>query len=130
MDYAAVAKQLPPPPAPAPQPVSTLSAAAVAPPPPPPSDEPRLTLDDLYVEVKAVAGSRDLISEDPGQLTVRSAKKGMGVMLEGKAVSRQLPFTLKLPPGEYELRTIEAGRKLSERRIRIKANTITELDLQ
>ncbi len=130
VDYAAVAKQLPPPPAPAPPPASTLSAAAVAPPPPPPSDEPRLTLDDLYVEVKAVAGSRDLISEDPGQLTVRSAKKGMGVMLEGKAVSRQLPFTLKLPPGEYELRTIEAGKKLSERRIRIKANTTTELDLQ
>ena len=81
------------------------------------------------MEVKSVAGSRDLISEEFGELTVRSSKKGMAVILEGKAVSRQLPYTLKLPPGEYELRTIEGGRKLYERRVRVKAGATTELEL-
>ena len=120
VDYAAIAKQLPAPPATAPEPVAT---AAVA------NEQARITLDDLYVEVKSVAGSRDLISEEFGELTVRSSKKGMAVVLEGKAVSRQLPYTLKLPPGEYELRTIEGGRKLSERRVRVKAGATTELEL-
>jgi tetratricopeptide (TPR) repeat protein len=126
VDYTALVKLLPTQPAPPPAaPVET----AVTQPPPPPPDEARITLDDLYVEVKSVVGSRDMVSEEFGELTVRSTKKGMGVMLDGKAVSRQVPYTLKLPPGEYELRTIESGRKLSERRIKIKSGATTQLDL-
>ena len=131
VDYAALIKMLPPPPAapapaePAAAPIETASVA-----PPSVSGEPRITLDDLYVDVTAVAGSRDLVTEEFGELTVRSSRKGMGVMLEGKAVSRQVPYTLKLPAGEYELRTVESGKKLSERRIRIKSGATAELDLQ
>ncbi len=139
VDYAALIKLLPPPPAPpaaaadpapgAPQGeggANTTTTAVTR----PPNAEPQITLDDLYVEVKSVAGSRDLVTEEFGELTVRSTKKGMGVMLEGKAVSRQLPYTLKLPAGEYELRTMASGRKLTERRIKIKSGVTSELDLQ
>jgi tetratricopeptide (TPR) repeat protein len=127
VDYVAFAKKLPPPAISAQAaPVATVAAAA---PPAAAPDEPRITLDDLYVEVKSVAGSRDLVSEEMGELTVRSKKKGMGVMLEGKPVSRQTPFTMKLPAGEYDLRTVEAGKKMGERRIKIKPNATTELDL-
>jgi hypothetical protein len=139
VDYAALIKQLPPPPAapkeqPAPAPATEQPVQTAAATPPPAAaaaaEEPRITLDDLYVEVKSVAGARDLISEEFGELTVRSAKKGLGVMLDGKAVARQLPYTLRLPAGEYELRLMEAGRKTQERRVRIRANTTTDLDLQ
>lgn len=139
VDYAAVGKQLPPPPpapaslipAPKPaagdQPQQTAQAAAAT---GPAADEPRITLDDLYVDVKAVAGARDLVSEEVGELTIRSSRAGMGVIVEGKAVARKLPYTAKLPPGEYEIRTIDAGKKVYERRVRIQANAITELDLR
>ena len=33
-------------------------------------------------------------------------------------------FELKLPAGEYELRTVESGRKLTERRVRIKSGPL------
>lgn len=141
VDYAGLIKQLPPPPVAAPKEPAPAPAPAAAPAaeqpvqtaaatPPPAADEPRITLDDLYVEVKSIAGARDLISEEFGELTVRSTKKGLGVMLDGKAVARQLPYTLRLPAGEYELRLMEAGRKTQERRVRIRANVTADLDLQ
>lgn len=129
VDYAAIAKKLPAP-APLPEPVSAAAATTPASPAAPVAqEEARITLDDLYIDVKSVAGTRDLVSEEVGELTVRSPKKGMGVMLEGRPVSRQTPFTMKLPPGEYELRTIEGGKKMSERRIKVKPNATTELEL-
>lgn len=138
-DFAAVIKQLPPPPAPPPaapvvkQPTAEAVAAAPvqsAAAAPAPDGEARITLDDLYAEVKSVAGARDLVTEEFGELTVSSARPAMGLKVEGKAVSRKLPFTAKLPPGEYEIRTVDAGRKVSERRVRVKSGEATALVLQ
>ena len=131
VDFAAVAKQLPPPPAPPPAPVAKPVAepAVLAQAAPVESDEPRITLDDLYVDVKSVAGARDLVTEELGELTIRSARPGMGVKLEGRAVSRKLPFNTKLPPGEYEIRIVDSGKKVSERRVRVKSGAVTELEL-
>lgn len=133
VDYAAVAKLLPPPPviAPSAPPAAPPVAAVVAAPPVEvaQAEEPRITLDDLYVDVKAIAGTRDFVTEEFGQLTIRSAAKGMGLMVDGKAVSRKLPFTVKLPPGKYELRMIEGGKPRGERRVEVKSGINTDLDL-
>ena len=96
------------------------------------SVEPQLviTLDDLYVEVKAVGGTRDLVTEEFGQLTIKATgKREIGLMLEGRPVSRKLPYTVKVPPGKYEIRTIETGKALSERRVEVKSGMNPDLVL-
>ncbi len=137
VDYPSIAKKLPPPPviaAPVPvavpvptaqqQPAEPVHTAVV--------EAPQvITLDDLYVEVKAVAGTRDLVTEEFGQITIKAtSKKEIGLMLEGRAVSRKLPYTAKLPPGRYEIRTIEAGKARSERRVEVKSGLNPDLVLQ
>jgi tetratricopeptide (TPR) repeat protein len=130
VNYAEVAKNIPPP-TPA-QPADTGSPAS-----PPPAEtaqtqpEPVITLDDLYVDVKAVAGTRDLVTEEFGQITIRAnSKKEIGLVLEGRPVSRKLPYTMKVPPGRYEIRTIEAGKARSERRVDVKSGVNPDLVLQ
>ena len=140
VDYGAIAKQIPQPPVIAPPATGVPSVAAIPPQPTevaqaapvvaaPNPEEPRITLDDLYVDVKAVGGSRDLVTEEFGSLTIRSSKKDMGVMVDGRAVSRKLPYTVKLPPGKYDIRTIGAGKQLAERRIEVKSGVSANLDL-
>jgi tetratricopeptide (TPR) repeat protein len=148
VDYAAIAKKLPPPPAvqPPPSPVANptgSAAAATAPQQQQPQhiEQPQqtaaveqqqvITLDDLYVDVKAVGGTRDLVTEEFGQITIRSfGKKEIGLMLEGRPVTRKLPYTAKLPPGKYEIRTMEAGKSRSERRVEVKSGNNPDLVLQ
>ena len=135
VDYASIAKKIPPPP--------VFAAPVVAPAPVAPQQlaEPAqtaavetqqvITLDDLYIDVKAVAGTRDLVTEEFGELTIKAtSKKEIGLMLEGRAVSRKLPYTVKLPPGKYEIRTFEAGKARSERRVEVKSGLNPDLVLQ
>ena len=134
VDFTAIVQQLPPPqpipvaPVPSPnvQPQRTETASIAS----AQTEEARITLDDFYIDVHMVADSRDLVSDELGELTVQSKRKEIALALNGKAVSRQLPYTLKLPPGEYELRTIDRGKRVAERRVRVKANAATVLVLQ
>jgi hypothetical protein len=54
----------------------------------------------------------------------------MALVVEGRQVSKQLPATVSLPAGEYDLQTMDGGRKVSERRIRVKGNSVTEVELR
>jgi len=134
VDYAAVAKLLPPP-APA-QPVlaatpavpAAAGAAATASTTPATADP--FDLEHLHVEVKSLVASRDLVTEDYGEVLIGSDKPDMGVVFDGKPLTRSLPFTLKVPAGKYVIRSVEAGKTLLEREVEVKPGASVRLMLQ
>ncbi len=93
------------------------------------ADEP-MTLAGFHVEIKSMAGSRDLISEEFGQLNLTSDLANTGVILDGKAITRQLPYTMKVPAGKYVIKTVERGQILGSREIEIKAGMPLDLNIK
>ena len=94
---------------------STPQASAPAEPPP------TVLAESLHVEVHAVAGSRDLVAEEFGEIQIGGEQANTGVMVDGKAVSMKLPFKTKLPPGKYRIRTLEAGKTLDDHEVEVKS---------
>jgi len=135
VDYVAVARQLPPP-QPVPnygvpaQPASVVAAEPGANAPADPAAPAPITLEDLHVEVKSLSATRDLMTEEFGEIEFRSGRQQMPVLVDGKAVTRSLPYTLKIPPGKYEIKTIEAGKTLVERQVEVKSGAKVELILK
>jgi hypothetical protein len=130
VDYAVVAKGIPPPAPPAEAPAvsagGTVTAAASTPAPADVAFDPEA----LHVEVKSLVASRDLITEEFGEVVLMAEKPGLTVLLDGKPVTRSLPFTMKLPAGKYEIRSVETGKTLLERQIEVRAGQTIQLMLK
>ena len=119
VDYAAMAKQW--------QKPAPAAVRSEEKPPQAPADT---VLSNLHLVVKPVITGRDLISEESGELKIQSLRREMALVVDGRQVSKQLPATVSLPAGEYDLQTMAGGRKVSERRIRVKGNSVTEVELR
>ncbi len=132
VDYAAIAKQLPPPPEiprPAENPAVPATESAQQ------SEtqgvgEPAVSLADLHVSVESIAGSRDLSVEDFGEINIVSDKPALAVVLDGRLKAKTLPYNLKVPAGKYAVKTIEAGRTLFEQQVEVKPGALVNLVLK
>jgi uncharacterized caspase-like protein len=86
-----------------------------------------VTLDTLLMHVKFVAGSRDLVREEFGELRLTAAEKqNIAVVLNGKPVAQKLPFTATVPAGKYEIRVVEKGNALSMKEVEVRAGMVAE----
>ena len=112
---------------PMPRPEALAPAVEVAANQPPADSGGPITIDSFYVDVQSVAASRDLSREEFGELQIQSAQPKAAVMLDGKAVARQLPITLKVPAGKYDIRTVDRGKTISTRQIEVQPGRATEV---
>jgi hypothetical protein len=80
--------------------------------------------------VVPVAVTRD-ISIQPvfGVLQLTGNRADVPVVYEGRAVSREVPFKMQLPPGKYEVRAVEAGKILSQQPIEVKPLSILQINV-
>lgn len=95
----------------------------------------KLANDIFHVEVSASSeGGRDIGIQkigDPGQertgsLILLGARPDAHVMMGGTTAAEQLPATLKLAPGKYEIRTVEKGQVIWSQPVEVEAfRTIT-----
>lgn len=95
----------------------------------------KLANEIFHVEVNASAASRDLEIQkigsanqhDPtGALILMGARPEAHVLSAGVTAAEQLPATLKLAPGKYEIRTVEKGQVIWSQSVEIEAfKTIT-----
>jgi uncharacterized caspase-like protein len=122
-DFAKWAAKMPimslPLPEPEPAPVQTASAAGA---------EGPITIDSFHVEIQSV--TRDLIREEFGTLELKSDQPGAAVMLDGKTMARQLPFTLKVAAGKYQIRAIDHGKTLITRDVEVTAGATVDVSLK
>lgn len=110
------------------------------PPPPEPTasgggaQQTEVAEDVFHVEVNPSSEARDLSirkvganeEERTGALIVLGAHPEAHVLLGGTVAAGQLPATLKLAPGKYEIRTVEKGRVIWSQPVEIEAyKTIT-----
>lgn len=93
------------------------------PPPPDPEDvkdqtATKVAMDVLHVEVAPVGEGRDLAirrlntaqAGPTGSLMLIGSLGDTKILANGNPVAERLPATLKLPPGQYEIRTVEHGQ--------------------
>jgi uncharacterized caspase-like protein len=130
VDLVALTKQLPEPkvieiadaPKPAAAPDSPAPAAGV--------EEESVSLDAFHVDVHGLAGgTRDLISEEFGDLTLRSDQPAP-VTLNGKTVARKFPYTMKVPAGKYVVSTMDHGKVLTSREVTVPPGSFQEVVLK
>jgi hypothetical protein len=117
----AVENAYPPPPEP-----STAAAAA--------NDQAKIASDVFHVEVDPAGDSRDLAirklsdasQSRTGSLILFGARAEAHVISGGSTAAEQLPATLKLAPGKYEIRTVEKSQVLWSQSVEVEAfKTIT-----
>jgi hypothetical protein len=58
---------------------------------------------------------------------MKSALPNTTVLLDGKPITRQLPYTMKVPAGKYVIRTVDSGQTLGSQEIEVKAGVALEL---
>ncbi len=83
----------------------------------------------FHVEVNPSAETRDLAirkigdpsQQETGSLILLGAPAEAHVFSGGTTAAEQLPATLKLPPGKYEIRTMEKGQVLWSQPVEIQA---------
>ncbi|MEP6539570.1 MAG: caspase family protein [Bryobacteraceae bacterium] len=109
---------------------AAAAAAAVPPRAAGAEGEDLASLDTFHVDVHGLAGgTRDLISEEFGDLTLRSDQPAP-VMLNGKTVAHQFPYTMKLPAGKYVVSTMDRGKVLTSREITVPPGSFQEVVLK
>lgn len=86
-----------------------------------------ITLDSFHVEVQSVAGGRDLVREEFGELQISSTQANAAVMLDGKSVAKQLPYTLRVPAGKYEIRTVDHGRTMNSKQVEVAPGRVVDV---
>jgi tetratricopeptide (TPR) repeat protein len=124
------AKQLPEPPAPAAAPPEQVASAPSATPAPgaaPGAADEAISLANFHVEIRSLSATRDLIREEFGELRMKSALPNTTVLLDGRPITRQLPYTMKVPAGKYVIRTVDSGQTLGSQEIEVKAGVALEL---
>ena len=78
----------------------------------------------------ATATGRDLRMEGEGDLAIVSDKSEVAVLISGKAVTRRLPFVVRLAAGKYDVRVLSAGQTLTERQVEVRAGQKVELEVK
>lgn len=95
--------------------------------------------DFFHVEVNPAADTRDLsirkvgdsAQQSPtGSLILLGSPAQSRVIANGKTESEQLPASLKLAPGKYDIRTVEKGQTIWQQQIEIVAYQTTTLTIQ
>jgi hypothetical protein len=74
--------------------------------------------------------SRDLVSEEFGEVQFQSINPQMAVVLDGHPVTRTLPYKMKLPAGKYGIRWVEAGAVIEERQVEVKVGGSLQLQVR
>jgi hypothetical protein len=129
LDYPALAKQFAAPPA---QPAAEAAAPAeVAAAIHGPQVEAGQT-GAVQVDIRPrehVAG-RDLKVEAPGELVLVSDRPEVSILVEGKPVARELPYSARLAAGTYDIRVLSGTEVLVERQVVVQAGKKIELSIK
>jgi tetratricopeptide (TPR) repeat protein len=125
VDLSTWAKQLPEPPrvvAPAAEPGSPETKLAMS--------EGPVTLESFHVQIRSLSATRDLIREEFGELQLKSEQANTSVLLDGKPITSQLPYRIKLPAGKYVINTVDRGQVLGTREIEVTPGALVELSFK
>lgn len=124
VDFAAAAKQI----AAAAELAAALRPTPVEPTAAQPTQDAPLSPDAIHVDIKSAASAgRDLVVEGYGELALVSESGEAGVLLDGKQVARKLPYTVRLAPGNYDVRVQSTGQTIAERQVQIRSGQKVEL---
>jgi tetratricopeptide (TPR) repeat protein len=114
--------------------VAPGSLAAASPSQPQPADAATATSPDApRIEVRQLDAdaARDLFFGSPGELAFTSSRQQSVVLfINGQPVAQKLPFSIRLRPGQYEIRLVGAGQVLTERQVRLQSGQRTELEVE
>lgn len=125
-DFAALAKAVPvvakrpmPPPPPAPADAAATTAAVEGP------IDPNM----MRVEIHSAnpGAGRDLVVEGVGEIAFVSELQDVAILVNGQAVTRKLPFTVRLGAGAYDVKVLSSGNVLTERQVQVRQGQRTEL---
>jgi tetratricopeptide (TPR) repeat protein len=124
VDLTTWAKQLP-------EPAPVIAPAAAA------SPETKLalsnqpaTIESFHVQIRSLSATRDLVREEFGELQLKSEQPNTSVLLDGKPVTSQLPYRMKLPAGKYIINTVDGGQVLGTREIEVTPGATVELSFK
>lgn len=104
--------------------VSTETAVTAA-----PAADPGI-LEAMHVHVASLAGARDLVNEELGELVIRGTQSTLPVVLNGRTVSRALPYRVKVPGGKYIVRTMDGSKIASSYEVEVKPGSVAEVTLK
>jgi tetratricopeptide (TPR) repeat protein len=124
-----------PPPAPAsasPEPAEPVAALSEA--------ELKVAQAFLHVEIVPSEDTRDIAIRriggtngapaESGSIQILGPKGEMAVLMNDRALARQVPASVSLPVGKYEIRTVEAGRVLNRETVEITAGGTSMLTIR
>ncbi len=122
-DYSAVARQFAPPPAQTATAAQPANEAAPA---------PAIHGETISVEIRSrdTSPHRDLRVEEQGEIVLASDRQEVIVLVEGKPVARNLPYTIRIPAGTYDVRVLSASQVLVERQVSVRAGQKVELTIK
>ncbi len=124
IDFAAVAKQV----TAAAEQVAASKPPAVETAPAETTPETPLSANAIHVDIKSSSSAgRDLVVEGYGELALVSESGEAGVLLDGKQIAQKLPYTVRLAPGNYDVRIQSTGQTIAERQVLIRPGQTVEL---
>jgi tetratricopeptide (TPR) repeat protein len=85
--------------------------------------------DTRDIAIRRIGGANSAPAES-GSIQILGPKGEMAVLMNDRALARQVPASVSLPVGKYEFRTVEAGRVLSRETVEITAGSTAMLTIR
>jgi hypothetical protein len=85
--------------------------------------------DTRDIAIRRIGGTNGAPAES-GSIQILGPKGEMAVLMNDRALARQVPASVSLPVGKYEIRTVEAGRVLNRETVEITAGGTSMLTIR
>ena len=116
VEYAALAKQLPP------------VVASKSPSPPQPDTAAPIDPNSFHIQVAtAREAGRDLIVEGFGEIAFTAERPDVGVVLNGTPIARKLPYLARVAAGKYTIKVMVSGQVSAEQQIEVRQGQRVEM---